>query len=570
MKKQVYIIAIIAFVLSLGGCDDFLDEKPVAQETTDSFLSDPATTEAHFEQMLHAAYSVFTISEATWRSNRHWFENMISDWLSDDAQKGGNGTGDMGEMLDMRSWSAAPQATTTSHYGTPWLVGYLGANRANTILVLLEDYKSNLSTSAYNRIKGECLFLRGYFYFLLAKVFGSVPYYSEPVTTNEYYDQPKMSPEELYSAIEADLSEAVNLVPEKGNWGDIWDGGRATKGAVRAVLARVITMEIGFGLNGKTWQDVYDQTSAIRSSGKYTLLPNYAMIFEDEGEMGTESVFEVPCADLGSGTYGAPGGNMEQRMTTLRPDGDLHYGPNTPTGGWGFSTPTQDLFNQFEPGDFRRQCTIIDSGDVFLGDMIPTRVADICPTGYWFRKYAAPDPRTNTTGDKNYRVVRYAEVLLTHAEAAYHLGLTSEAFEALNEVRERAQTSTGPKGSILGEIDTYPTEVSTLAPLNPSLSGQDLLDAIRHERRVELGVEGQRSWDLIRWGEFEDALRNSIIPDDYFLGSLSPDAIVDNYRSHLMNAQGTHTGTTEDVIPGLPIPSDEVENYGIEQNPGYE
>jgi hypothetical protein len=568
MKKRIYSIIIVVFLLIIGGCEDFLDERPVAQETTDSFLGDPSTTEANFEQMLHAAYSVYTISEATWQNNRHYFENMISDWMADDCQKGGNGAGDLPEMLDMKSWTALPMATTTSHYETPWLVGYLGANRANTILVLLEQYKDNLSSASYTRIKGECYFIRGYFYFLLAKCFGSVPYFPEPVTTEQYYDQQKVAPEELYALIEADLNEAISLVPEASNWGAIFPGGRGTKGAARAIQARVITMEIGFGFNGKTWQDVYDQTKAIINSNEYSLLPNYATIFENEGENSSESVFEIPCADLGSTAYGAPGGNMEQRMTTLRPDPALTYGPNTPTLGWGFSTPTQNLFDEFEAGDYRRECTITANNDVFMGDTVPTAVSTFCPTGYWFRKYAGPDPRINTSGDKNIRNVRYAEVLLTHAEAAYHIGEEAEALETVNIVRARAQTSTGPKGSVPGEIDTYPTEVSTLGPITAT-GGQALLDAIKHERRVELGIEGLRAWDLIRWGEFEDAIRTSIIPEDYFLNTLDPEQVVTNYRSHLMNAEGIHTGTNEDVVPCLPIPSDEVEDYRIEQNPGY-
>jgi hypothetical protein len=98
--------------------------------------------------------------------------------------------------------------------------------------------------------------------------------------------------------------------------------------------------------------------------------------------------------------------------------------------------------------------------------------------------------------------VRYAEVLLTHAEAAFQTGNESEAYETLNIVHERAMRSIGPKGSILGEIDTYPAETSTLAAL-PSLSGQEFLNAIKHERRVELGVEGIRTYDLIRWGNMK-------------------------------------------------------------------
>lgn len=551
MKKQLYIIALSALIL--GSCEDFLDKKPVAQQTTDSFLNDPAAAKEHFEQMLHACYSVFTISEATWKNNKHFFLNMISDWLSDDCQKGGNGASDMPEMLDMRSWSAIPSPTTVAHYSTPWLVGYLGAGRANIVLDLLEQYKSNLSTADYNRIKGEALFIRGYFYFMLAKVFGSVPYFDKPITPDEYYNQPKVAPEDLYKLIEDDLTQAVDLVPEKSQWGNIWPGGRATKGAVRAILARVITMEIGFGFNGKTWQDVYDQTKAIIDSKEYALLPNYATIFEDEGEMGSESVFEVPCADLG-GNYGSPGGNLEQRMVTFRP---IPGSVNLPTGGWGFSTPTQDLYDQFEPGDPRRACTIIQNGDAFMGETITTQVSDQDPTGYWFRKYAGPDPSQNTGGAKNVRVVRYAEVLLTHAEACYHLNKEAEALQYLNVVRQRAQNSTYPKGSIVGEPDTYGAQ-GTLGPITAT-SGQALLDAIKHERRVELAIEGQRTWDLIRWGEYENAIKTVIIPEDRFLGGLDPNAVVADYKSHLI----------EGKVPCLPIPSDEVETFGIVQNPGY-
>ena len=557
MNKRIYIIALVAAILMMGGCSEFLDERPIGQETVDSFLGDSATTADNFEQMLHAAYSVFTVSESSWRGNSHYFENMIPDWLSDDAEKGGNGASDFPEMLDMISWKALPLSTAASHYGTPWMVGYLGAGRANTILVLLEEYKENLSNAEYNRIKGECLFLRGYFYFLLARTFGSVPYFDEPVTPDQYYDQPKLSPEELYSKIEADFSDAVGLLPEKSDWTTVWPGGRATKGAARAMLARVLSMEIGFGFNDAGWQDVYTQTSAIVTSNEYALLANYAEVWADEGEMGTESVFEIPCADFGGG-YGSPGGNMMVRMTTLRQDATLTYGANTPTGGWGFSTPTQELFDEFEDGDPRRECTIIADGDYFMGDEIPTIISGDCPDGYWLRKYAAPDPRQNTHGENNVRVIRYAEVLLTHAEACYHTGREGDAVAALTEVRTRAQNSSLPKGSVPGDPEGYAPNPGTLADITAT-SGQALLDAIKHERRVELAIEGIRYYDLVRWGEYEDALVNVIIPNDYFLGTLNPGEVRAAYQSHLIDG----------LVPSLPIPSDEVETYRIEQNPGY-
>ncbi len=559
MKKQIYYIVLILFILFITGCEEFLEEKPVAQETIDSFLNDPnSPMEENFEKMMLATYSVFTISERSWQQNRHYYENMIPNFLSDDNQKGGNGASDFPEMLEMCTWSNIPSPTTSAHFETPWLVGYLGVSRANSVLSLLEENKGALTANSYNRMKGECLFIRGYFYFLLAKTFGGVPYFDKPITPDLYYDQPKVAPAELYQLIVDDLTEAIDLVPEKDGFAPVWWGGRATKSAVRAILARVYTMEIGFGFNSRTWNDVYTQTSAIISAGNYSLLPNYAQVFEYEGEMGSESVFEIPCYDVGQG-YGGSGGYMEGRLVTPRVNATLTYGPNYQTAaGWGFSTPTQNLRDEFDPGDPRRECTMIADGDIYLGEVTPVISDGDCPSGYWQKKYAGHVVRHNTSGDENWRIVRYSEVLLMHAEASYHTGVIAEAISNLKEVRDRAIASTGPLGSVLGDMNAYPPAAGTLAAIDETLTGQALLDAIKHERRVELACEGLRYYDLVRWGEYEDAIRVKI-PEDFFLKGENPENVVANYRSHLIDG----------IVPCLPIPSDESESFRIEQNPGY-
>jgi hypothetical protein len=564
MKKTVYIIAI--FAVFLGGCEDFLDRKPLGQQTTESFLGNPAVAEQNFEQMIHACYSVFYASENSLGQHNHHGEWMYGDWLSDDCEKGGNGAGDFPEVLDWRTWSILPSAA--SHENNCWRVSYVGIARANAVLKLVEDYKDNLSEAVYNRIKGEGLFVRAYFYFYLAKVYGSVPYFDSPVLPDQYKNPPKMAPEELYAKIDADLVEATALVPEKNDFpSGVWPGGRATRGAVRAVLARVITMEIGFGFNGRTWQDVYDVTKAIIDANQYLLASNYATIFEMEGEQNSESVFEIECADF-SQPYGAPGGNLQVRMVTFRPNTSLNAGKNLTTGGWGFSCPSKNLVAEFEAGDPRMPCTVISNGDRMWEDgdpatdeVILTVEDDDCPTGYWFRKYCSTiedNPSNNTDGKQNMRKVRYAEVLLTYAEAAFHTNREDEARQYVNMVRERARNSTYPLGSEDGNTG-YPAK-STNPDLLPDVTatGAALLTAIKHERRVELGIEGNRAWDLIRWGEYEDAIRK-YIAEDHFLKGGSPEQAVSNYRTHLIDGK----------VPSFPIPPDEVESYGVEQNPGY-
>jgi starch-binding outer membrane protein, SusD/RagB family len=562
---------ILLAALSLSACTKLFESHPQNQETIESFLGDPATAEANFEKLMKICYNVFYMSELSWEGNTHHGDWMPGDWLSDDCQKGGDGPADLPEVLSWRTWNDIP--SDYDHANGTWKQAYLGIARTNSILVYLDTYYRNISDASYRRLKGEALFIRAYYYFNLAKVYGSVPYFESPFTADDYSAPPKMGPEELYAHIEHDLTLAATLLPVKSKWSDfnIIPDGRATKGSVQAILARVISMEIGFQFNEKTWQDVYNVTDSIIQSDEYALISNYAVIFETGGEQCSESVFEINCYDSAQG-YGAPGGNLQPIMVQYRFDPTLNaYKHLTGNGyfggtGWGFSCPTQNLFDEFEPGDVRRACTIIKDGDILWEDGVPmtderinVKVTTTCPTGYWFKKYAYSvdeKPSGNTNSGKNMRKCRYAEILLLHAEAAYHTGREAEALQYLNEVHERARNSTPPKGSEWMNTG-YPEAPHTLGPITAT-SGEELLIAIKHERRVELAIEGNRAWDLIRWGEYEDAIRQ-YIPEDYVLKDIDPEEVIANYRSHLIDG----------IVPCLPIPASEAEAYDIQQNPGY-
>jgi hypothetical protein len=568
--KYRYLSVVVTTFLFVA-CSKLFVSHSADKETIENFLGNPETAEANFEQLIKLCYNVFYMSERSWDNNTHFGEWMTGDWLSDDCEKGGEGSWDFPEVLEWRTWSDVP--SSDDHANNNWRQSYLGIARANAVLEYVETYSHNLSDAAYRRIKGEALFIRGYFYFCLAKVYGGVPYFDSPISPDEYRAPEKISPEELYAHIEQDLSQSALLVPEKSEWNrlGIDPGGRATRGAVKAILARVISMEIGFGFNNKTWQDIYDLTKSVINSGEYALLDNYATIFETEGEQSTESVFEINCYDINQ-PYGAPGGNYEPIFVQYRFDPVLNRNKRltgifgSTASGWGFSCPSQNLYNEFEPGDVRRACTIIKNGDVLwdegdttTDERINVIENDSCPTGFWFKKYAFSvdeTPSLNTNSAKNMRKCRYAEILLLHAEAAYHIGSESEAFEYVSEVRERARNSTLPKGSEWGNAG-YPEAPHTLGPLTAT-GGKALLDAIRHERRVELAIEGNRAWDLIRWGEYENAIRR-YIPEDHILFSVDPEQVIINYRSHLIDGK----------VPCLPFPADDAEAFSISQNPGY-
>ena len=562
-----FLILLVITILSSCG-EEFLDRKPLGKETTESFLGNADLANQNFEKMVIAAYESFNFDEGQWGGIGHHGEWMW-DIVSDDAQKGGDGPGNQTWMLDWRYWNTSPNNMGPAK--SAYIAYNVAKERANTILANIETYKDNLTPENYRRIKGEALFIRAYFYFYGVKMFGSIPYFDRPILPEEFRNPANMEPEEIYQKIEADLTEAVSLLEEKSKWMNLYNvypEGRATKGAARAILARVITMQIGFGFNNKTWTDVYNVTKNIITSGEYALEPNYATIFEPEGENSSESIFEVQCVNIDQG-WGQPGGNIEVIMVSPRLTSGNNRGKNL-FDGWGFKCPTPSLSEAFEPGDPRRKCTIIENGDILWEDgnaetdeRIDISVQDKCPTFMYSRKYSVPPTNkssNNQNSNVNKRLCRYAEVLLIHAEAAAHLGKTDEAINMVNQIRARARQSTLPKGSQLMnpgyQNNTF--NGNLLPDLN--IAGEALLEAIRKERRVELAHEGHRLWDLIRWGKYEEAIK-TYINEDYLMAGKDPDGknSIENYKSHLINGK----------VPWFLIPEEEILKYGISQNPGY-
>lgn len=567
--KLKFIILILA-IIGLSSCEDFLDKEPLGQMTQEDFDKLAANGSgntaliAEFEKLLQGAYAVYNYDEGQISGLGHHGEWMW-DILTDDAEKGGDGAGDYPNMMEWRQWITKPSGGPQN---AAYMVGYAGVVRANDVIRQVTEKSEAIGdTVQVNRILGEALFIRGYFYFYLTKLFGSVPYYDiTPLAEGNKAPQPK--PAEMYRLIEQDLRTAINLLPTKNqlklNFG-IKPNGRATKGAAQAILARVITMQIGFGFNNKNWQEVYDLSKEIINSNQYGLVSNYAQIFTIETEQGPEAVFEIDALDYNQ-NWGGPMGNIQVVMTSPRLTvSKQNLGKNI-VSGWGFQLPTKSLYEAFEPGDPRRENTIIKSGDILFEDGNPGTDEKIiidagsaqCPTGYFNRKAVTPPPAPscNICANLNKRLVRYSEVLLTAAEAAYHLGKEAEAREYINKIRQRARNSTAPKGSQLGNPD-YPSRNADpdLLP-DVTTSGAELLSAIKHERRVELALEGIRPWDLIRWGDYEKAI-DVYAPADILI-TLSAEEIKANFRSHLLEG-----------VPTLPIPRTEVLDYGVQQNPGY-
>ncbi len=610
-----------AVALGLAGCDDFLSTEPRGQLTTAQFF----TTEQQAVEATNATYSHL----------RDWSVHVfawigMTDIASDDANKGSTPADAADQLaMDDLAWDAG-----NGNFSTTWNGYYQGIYRANQAITNIPGIDMDETLQA--RLIGENKFLRAYFYFFLVRAYGGVPLVTQPLQPDEYYDQPRASVEEVYTLIEQDLRDAIEVLPERSQYGAA-DLGRVTRGAARSLLARV-------HLYQAEYEQVYEQATAVINSGEYSLYPNYPELFRQEGENSSESVFEVQAVALQQGGAGSQYSQVQ---------GVRGY----PNLGWGFNSPSQELQSTFEPGDPRLQATIL-----FAWEELPYGPSEVVylntttPTNQYNQKVILPleNPGGSSEGGVNIRRIRYADVLLMAAEAAYHTNRADEARMYLNQVRERARQGSGatlgfspeemyepmaqgvlglepgdsrvfvryanpespayaaglrdfqgvcggPDDSCPGnqpvppvrivnadiiqavngmsvtdlasfeaavrgltpgsqatvevlratqpESGTVETETLTITmpvqQLLPDVTagGDELLEAIWHERRVELGMEQHRWFDLLRQDREQPGRAEAML-------RMHGKTFLDHHRLY-------------------PIPLTEIQTAGLEQNPGY-
>ncbi len=448
MKKYQYItLASVLIVLILGSCKkDWLEVPPEGQITPEGYYSTPQRA----EEIVNAIYN----NMLQW--DEHTFSWIgMSSITSDNADKGSS-DGDTGTDKDkMQNFT---YSATDLSINEVWVANYRGITRANQALDVLPGVA--LEDAFKHRLIGEARFLRAYFYFNLVRCYGGVPLIDKVVDPTDQEELAKLNvratEDEIYSLIIADLNYAKDSLYSKSEL-DSRDLGRATTGAARGLLAKV------YMYRGE-WQKVFDLTNEIITSNEYKLVDDYATIWREVGENNDESLFEVQAVG------GPINLGIQGYMVTQAVRGQF---------GWGFNSPSESLDNAYEEGDPRREATIIYPSDTMWDGTVI--IANPDNPRYNEKAYVSRTEETYNGSDwesnKNLRILRYAEVLLLNAESANELSNPAKAKESLNKVRSRVE----------------------LADITTSDQG-DLRMAIWHERRVELAMEHDRFFDVVRQG----------------------------------------------------------------------
>lgn len=503
MKKAfLQYCLIIGVILVTSSCSkDFLDVDPKGTQLEENYYQNA-------DQAFQALVAVYDQVGGTSNGYINKFTATLS--ASDDHYAGGANSTD---IYNLQVWSNYTLDPATGPQGELWDRGFSGVFRANILISKLPGIP--MTESLRTRYMAEAKFLRAYFYFDLVRLFENIPLMDKPLTAEEIYDVVQADPALVYDLIISDLKEAIMGLPATVPVET--EGGRATIGAARALLGRVYLQVEEYALAAEQLAEVNGTPGGTSQYG-YSLLPDYDDLWDFDNKQNSESIFTVNhtgeanwdnwgCIACAEGnwlnTMSAP--RNYNRKDTLAPD---YF------SGWSFFVITEELESTMQ-GDPRYDATIADI-QALEDEGLISYEKGYQNTGFFIAKYLPLQSDVNEGGnafgnfDQNVYDIRLADTYLMEAEAIVMSGGNMQrAQELLDAVRAR--------------VDLPSVPVS--------------MEAIKFERRMELVGEGQRWFDLVRWGDAPSALA--------FKGFI----------------QGVHEV--------LPIPLLELENTRLQQNKEY-
>ncbi|MBB1193411.1 RagB/SusD family nutrient uptake outer membrane protein [Flavobacterium sp. SOK18b] len=455
MKKYLFrTVMIAAIAMTIISCSDEFVDRPV-EYSIDS--ENYFNSKEDYDNALIAAYDLLQTT---------YLNSLLGEIASDNTLAGGESQSDTPGFQQIDDMIHTP---VNSNLKNLWDWMFAGVQRANYIL----EFKNKTDFQGKNQIIAETRFLRAYYHFELVKWFGGIPMKGDArFVPGDEKKIPRSSKSEVYASIEADLIFASENLPVTTT-----QKGRATRGAALALLGKAYLYQNKFAPAATTFDKLI-------TSGTYSLVSNYNSIFENEGENGAESVFEVQYTDVEGAGFGCL--QCSEGNVAVGFSGPRSYSGTLFSSGFSFNVPTQKIVNAFEAGDNRKAVAILDI-EAWATSTGATFGKGYEHTGFFNRKYIPRKRSTTAQGDlnltnpNNYRAIRYADVLLMAAEAFNRGGIDDvKARGYLNLVRRRA----------FGDLNH---DIST--------SGAALTDFILAERRVELVGEGHRFFDLVRTGK---------------------------------------------------------------------
>lgn len=565
MKNFNSIIAVVFIFLATSCQKDFLNGLPFSTTVTDNFYKTPE----QIEQALVGCYSILNAGGAGGFYNKQFptMGTAGTDEMVSDAQKNDPNV----TVIGLAAWNSQTPFITDV-----WSYLYIGINRCNTLLEKIETV--NMGSERKAQIIAETRFLRGLEYLYLGMIYGGAPVVT---VSNPELNLPRNSTEEVFGQSFADLEFAYNnLNPTPSILG------RATKYAAAGLLAKAyefaascknynVNKDLNFPLNDFDWansQDFYQKalvlTTDIINSGQYKLIDNYDYLFREttKSSQYQEFVFNTESSS------DPANGNQPGYQSTLIPLGNnAKYG-----GGTCRILPTGELFAKYSPEvagdvylDFRKSWNFSDkinnSHPIYevvegVGYYVPDPLTIPDPTNpnnyvakhkFYGSKFRYRDPALKNFSahntDHNFPILRYAEVLLLHAEAIHFTsGNDDDARSFLSQIRRRAIS---PTLTSIVDRDT------ALKELNDAYSKTDFVEELLDERARELCYEGARHFDLTRFGKYVETI--DALTSDSSLGfnNIIVSQVQSNFESYKI---------------WFPIPFDQLLiQPALEQNPGY-
>src|SRR5690606_8370125 len=462
LRNKFFIIASLSLVFLFASCEKTLNEDPQSIIAPDAFFKTA-------EQCRQATNGVYSHLPGIFNQTGLWSVTMAGTDLF--MNQGGSATV---EAIQDYNFSSATEAN--SH--AVWKVCYAAIKDANFVISRISSSSIDEETKA--QLLAENKFLRALYYFILSNTFGDVPLWTEELKIQEISTLPRSPLAEVRAQMIQDLEEAAASLPARYDASNI---GRATKGAALTLLAKV-------HLFNEDWQKAYDTASQVKD-GEYILLPHYADLFDpyNKSKNNQESIFEIQYKRSAETNQNFV---VNSFYTYFFPTGDAAGGTYA---GVDFGSiilqsypqyyPTQYLIDLYEDDDGRKNVTLSWG---FRDQQFNRGSKDDRP---WFGPKFWDLTANRTASEKNLYFLRYADVIMTLAEAANEMGNTADAVGHLNRIRQRANVDL---------VDVT------------SVNQTQLRKLIQEERAREFVGEFQRKWDLSRWGNLVDAVQR--IEDD--------------------------------------------------------